>query len=108
MQVGGREGHAMQLGALPMSERAKNYAEDPKKAIDYVLSKLYGGNSRGNSGGDKSGEDVDREAVGKLIYRKMMQELTDARVPKSQWGYVLEGFADSDLGELLKNYTQLS
>lgn len=106
MQVGGREGHAMQLGALPMSERAKNYAEDPKKAIDYVLSKLYGGNSRGNSGGDKSGEDVDREAVGKLIYRKMMQELTDARVPKSQWGYVLEGFADSDLGELLKNYTQ--
>ena len=101
MVLGGREGHAMQVGAGGNALRARNYAADPKKAVDDVLNKLYA-----NSGGGNGGDDIDREAIGKLLYRNMMKYLIDQRVPKSKWGYVLQGFADSDLGEVFKTLTK--
>lgn len=93
--------HAMQVGAGGNALRARNYAADPKKAVDDVLNKLYA-NSGGGNGGGNGGDDIDREAIGKLLYRNMMKYLVDRRVPQSKWGYVLQGFADSDLGEVFK------
>ena len=105
MVLGGREGHAMQVGAGGNALRARNYAADPKKAVDDVLNKLYA-NSGGGNGGGNGGDDIDREAIGKLLYRNMMKYLVDRRVPQSKWGYVLQGFADSDLGEVFKTLTK--
>ena len=105
MSLGGREGHAMQVGAGGNALRARNYAADPKKAVDDVLNKLYA-NSGGGNGGGNGGDDIDREAIGKLLYRNMMKYLVDRRVPQSKWGYVLQGFADSDLGEVFKTLTK--
>lgn len=105
MGIGGREGHAMQVGAGASAERARNYAADPQKAVDDVLNKLYAENGGANGGAT---EDMDRQAIGNLLYRNMMKYLVDQRVPKSKWGYVLQGFADSDVGELFKALTKTS
>ena len=105
MILGGREGHAMQVGAGGNALRARNYAADPKKAVDDVLNKLYAENGGANGGAT---EDMDRQAIGNLLYRNMMKYLVDQRVPKSKWGYVLQGFADSDVGELFKALTKTS
>ena len=103
LAIGGREGHGMQLGVPIETEREYNAYADPSKAINYVLGKLMGQNG---SHGKNGAEDVDRAAVGSLLYRKIMDKLVQERVPKSKWGYVLKGFMDGDLGVLYKNYTQ--
>ena len=103
LAIGGREGHGMQLGVPIETEREYNAYADPSKAINYVLDKLMG---RNGSHGENGSEDVDRAAVGNLLYRKIMDKLVQERVPKTKWGYVLKGFMDGDLGELYKNYTQ--
>lgn len=105
LAIGGREGHGMQL-AVPMeTSREYNAYADPSKAINYVLDKLYSNNS-GGQGGVAGKGNIDRQRVGNLLYRKIMDKLVQERVPKSKWGYVLKGFMDGDLGELYKNYTQ--
>lgn len=93
------------MGVGAMSERAKNYAADPQKAVDDVLNKLYAENGGKNGGAT---EDMDRQAIGNLLYRNMMKYLIDQRVPKSKWGYVLQGFADSDVGQLFQALTKTS
>lgn len=106
LAIGGREGHGMQLGVPIETEREYNAYADPSKAINYVLDKLMGRNGSHGANGANGSEDVDRAAVGSLLYRKIMDKLVQERVPKSKWGYVLKGFMDGDLGELYKNYTQ--
>ncbi len=104
LAIGGREGHAMQAGTVAQERREYNAWADPSRAINYVLDKLMGGKGgQGNGGGN---EDIDRRAVGNLLYRKMVEKLVAERIPQSKWGYVLKGFVDGDVGELLKNYTQ--
>ena len=104
LAIGGREGHAMQAGAVTQERREYNAWADPSRAINYVLDKLMGGKGgQGNGGGN---EDIDRRAVGNLLYRKMVEKLVAERIPQSKWGYVLKGFVDGDVGELLKHYTQ--
>ena len=105
LAIGGREGHAMQLGVPMETLREYNAYADPSKAVNYVLDKLYS-NGKGGQGGVPVKDNIDRQRIGNLLYRKIMDKLVQERIPKSKWGYVLKGFMDGDLGELFKNYTQ--
>ena len=105
LAIGGREGHAMQLGVPMETLREYNAYADPSKAVNYVLDKLMG-NGGGNVIAGGNGDGINRQAIGNLLYRKIMDKLVQERIPKSKWGYVLKGFMDGDLGELFKNYTQ--
>lgn len=106
LAIGGREGHAMQLSVPMETQREYNAYADPSKAIKYVLDKLYSNGNGGGQGGVPVKDNIDRQRVGNLLYRKIMDKLVQERIPKSKWGYVLKGFADGDLGELFKNYVQ--
>ena len=106
LAIGGREGHAMQLSVPMETQREYNAYADPSKAIKYVLDKLYSNGNGGGQGGVPIKDNIDRQRVGNLLYRKIMDKLVQERIPKSKWGYVLKGFADGDLGELFKNYVQ--
>ncbi len=105
LAIGGREGHAMQLGVPMETLREYNAYADPSKAVNYVLDKLMG-NGGGNVIAGGNGDGINRQAIGNLLYRKIMDKLVQERIPKSKWGYVLKGFMDGDIGELFKNYTQ--
>ena len=105
LAIGGRGGHAMQLSVPMETLREYNAYADPSKAINYVLDKLYS-NGKGGQGGVPAKDNIDRQRLGNLLYRKIMDKLVQERIPKSKWGYVLKGFMDGDLGELFKNYTQ--
>ena len=105
LAIGGREGHAMQLGVPMETLREYNAYADPIKAVNYVLDKLMG-NGGGNVIAGGNGDGINRQALGNLLYRKIMDKLVQERIPKSKWGYVLKGFMDGDIGELFKNYTQ--
>ena len=105
LAIGGRGGHAMQLGVPMETLREYNAYADPSKAINYVLDKLMG-NGGGNVIAGGNGDGINRQAIGNLLYRKIMDKLVQERIPKSKWGYVLKGFMDGDIGELFKNYTQ--
>ena len=103
----GREGHLMQ-GAVPMeTQREYNKYADPSKAVEAVMNKLYGNGGNGAlKGAAQNGSDIDRQRVGNLLLRKITDKLVQERVPKSKWGYVLSGIADSDIGQLMKAYTK--
>ena len=105
LAIGGRGGHAMQLSVPVETLREYNAYADPSKAVNYVLDKLYS-NGKGGQGGVPAKDNIDRQRLGNLLYRKIMDKLVQERIPKSKWGYVLKGFMDGDLGELFKNYTQ--